>query len=99
APASPSRQARQTRPTALGRPRLPDRHRLRPAERHPLGDAPAGNGLWLRYDVLAQAAVLAAPGRLEETPACPPPAGRAGEGHRLGAVLRGQPDFPRRFWG
>jgi transposase len=62
-------------------------------------DAPAGDGLWLWYDVLAQAAVLAAARRLEEAPACPPPTCRAGEGHRLGAVLRGQPELPRRFWG
>src|SRR5262249_14160031 len=36
---------------------------------------------------------------LEEAPACPAPAGRPGEGHRLGALLRGQPELPRRFWG
>jgi len=49
--------------------------------------------------MLAQAAILAAPRRLEETPARPPPANGAGEGHRLGALLRGQPELPRGFWG
>jgi transposase len=99
APASPSDQARQTRPAARRRPRLPDRYRLRPAERNPLGDAAPGDGLRLRHDLLAPAAVLAAPGRMEETPARPPATGRAGEGDRLGKVLRGQPNLPRRFWG
>jgi transposase len=42
---------------------------------------------------------LAAPRRLEEVAARPAPAGRAGGGHRLGALLRGQPEHPRRFWG
>jgi transposase len=49
--------------------------------------------------VLAPAAVLAAARRLEEAPARPAPTGRAGGGHRLGALLRGQPELPRRFWG
>jgi transposase len=48
---------------------------------------------------LASAAVLAAPGHLEETPARAAATGRPGEGHRLGALLRGQPELPRRFWG
>ena len=64
-----------------------------------MGAAPAGDGLWLRDDMLAQAAILAAPRRLEETPARPPPANWAGEGHRLGALLRGQPELPRGFGG
>jgi transposase len=64
-----------------------------------VGAAPAGDGLWLRDDMRAQAAILAAPRRLEETPARPPPANWAGEGHRLGALLRGQPELPRGFWG
>src|SRR5205807_6836514 len=98
-PTSPSGPARPARPTAGGRPGLPDRHRLRPAERHPLGDAAAGDGLWLRDDLLAPAAVLAAARRLEETLARPAAAGRAGAGDRLGALLRGQPELPRRFWG
>src|SRR5262245_7072837 len=99
AAASPPRPARQARPAARGRPGLPDRHRLRPAERHPLGDAAPGDGLRLRHDLLAPAAVLAAARRLEEAPARPAAAGRAGAGHRLGALLRGQPELPRRFWG
>jgi len=49
--------------------------------------------------VLAQAAILAAAWRLEEAPARPAATDRAGEGHRLGAVLRGQPKLPRCFWG
>src|SRR5262249_52154609 len=79
--------------------RLPDRHHLRSAKRHPLGDAAAGDGLRVRHDLLAPAAVLAAARCLEETPARPAPTGRAGGGHRLGALLRGQPNLPRRFWG
>src|SRR5262249_4028937 len=98
-PASPSCPARQARPAARRRPGLLDRHRLRPAERHPLGAAAAGDGLRLRHDLLAAAAVLAAARRLEEAPARPAPADRAGGGHRLGPLLRGQPDLPCRFWG
>src|SRR3954454_6036698 len=98
-PTSSSGPARQARPAAGGRPGLLDRHHLRPPERHPLGDAAAGDGLRLRHDLLAPAAGLATPRRVEETPARPAPAGRAGGGHRLGALLRGQPDLPRRFWG
>ncbi len=99
AAAAPPRPARQARPAARGRPGLPDRHRLRPAKRHPLGNAPAGDGLWFRDDLLAPAPVLAAARYLEEGAARPAPAGRAGGGHRLGALLRGQPELPRGFWG
>jgi transposase len=53
----------------------------------------------LRRHLLAAAAVLAARGRLEEAPTCPPPAGGARGGHRLGPLLRGQPELPRRFGG
>jgi transposase len=49
--------------------------------------------------LLAPAAVLAAPRRLEETPARAAAAGGAGAGHRLGALLCGQPEHSRRFWG
>src|SRR4051812_4604740 len=89
----------EARPPPRGRPGLSDRHRLRPAKRHPLGDAAPGDGLWLRHDLLAATAVLAAARRLEEASPRSAPAGRPGGGHRLGALLRGQPDFPRRFWG
>src|SRR5262245_8575966 len=97
--AAPPRRPREAWPTPRGRPGLPDRHRLRPAKRHPLGDAAARDGLRVRHDLLAPAAALAAARRLEETPARPAPAGRPGEGHRLGALLRGQPNLPRCFWG
>src|SRR5436309_2279502 len=97
--AAPPRSPGEARPTPRGRPGLPDRHRLRPAKRHPLGDAAPGDGLRLRHDLLAAAAVLAAARRPEEAPPRSAPAGRAGGGHRLGALLRGQPDLPRRFWG
>src|SRR5437764_4506938 len=99
AAAAPPRPAGQARPAARRRPGLPDRHRLCPPEWHPLGDAAPGDGLWLRHDLLAPAAVLAAARRLEETPARPAPAGRAGGGHRLGTLLHRQPELPRRFWG
>src|SRR3954454_15753083 len=97
--ATPPRPPGQAWPTPRGRPGLPERHHLRPAKRHPLGDAAPGDGLRLRHDLLAGAAVLAAARRLEEAPPRPAPAGRPGGGHRLGALLRGQPDLPRRFWG
>jgi transposase len=64
-----------------------------------LGDAAPRDGLRIRRHLLAAVTVLAATGRLEEALARPPAAGRTGEGHRLGALLRGQPDLPRRFWG
>src|SRR5438105_2808549 len=99
AAAAPPRPAWEARPAARGRPGLPDRHRLCPPERHPLGDAAAGDGWWLRHDLLAPAAVLAAARGLEEVATRPAAAGRAGAGHRLGALLRGQPELPRRFWG
>src|SRR3954470_22232608 len=97
--AAPPRRPGEARPPPRGRPGLSDRHRLRPAKRHPLGDAAPGDGLWLRHDLLAAAAVLAAARRPEEAPPCSAPAGRPGGGHRLGALLRRQPDLPRRFWG
>src|SRR6266576_498481 len=99
AAAAPPRPAREARPAARRRPGLPDRHRLRAAEWHPLGDAAAGDGLRFRHDLLAPAAVLAAARGLEEVAARPAAAGRAGAGHRLGALLRGQPELPRRFGG
>src|SRR5690348_5839496 len=98
-PASPSRPARQARPTSGRRPGLLDRHRVRAAERPAVGDAPAGNGLWLGHDLLATAAVLAAPWCLEETPARLAAAHRPRAGDRLGALLPGQPELPRGFWG
>jgi transposase len=55
--------------------------------------------LWLWGYLLAPAAALAAPRRLGEAPARPAAAGRPGEGHRPGALLRRQPEHPRRFWG
>jgi transposase len=48
---------------------------------------------------LATTPALAAPGRLEEAAPRPAATGRAGEGHRLGPLLCGQPEHPRRFWG
>jgi transposase len=49
--------------------------------------------------LLAAAALLAAPRRLEAAAARPAPARRPGGGHRLGARRRGQPELPRCFWG
>jgi hypothetical protein len=49
-------QGRQTSRAQQGG---PHRHRLRAKERHPLGDAPQGDGLRVRFDVLAEAARLA----------------------------------------
>src|SRR5437762_1689632 len=89
----------RARPGKRGRPPLSDRHRLCPAERHSLGNAAARDGLRRWHDLLAPATVLAAARRLEETSARPAPASRAGGRHRLGALLRGQPELPRCFWG
>src|SRR5262245_41453123 len=69
APAPAQGPARPARPTARGRPRLADRHRLRLAQWHLLGAASPGDGLRLWRDLLAPAAALAAPGRLEEAAA------------------------------
>src|SRR5438128_421013 len=99
APASPSCPTRPARPTTGGRPGLPDGYCVRPPQRHPLGDAAPGDGLWLWNDLLAAVAILAAPRRLEKTAARPAAAGRPGGRHRLGALLRGQPELPRCFWG
>src|SRR5436190_24296837 len=76
--AAPPRPPGEARPPPRGRPSLPDRHRLRPAKRHPLGDAAPGDGLQLRHDLLAASAVLAAARRLEEAPPHSAPAGRPG---------------------
>ena len=73
---------------------LPDRHRVRAQERHPLGAAAPGTGLRLGDDVLAAAAGLAA-GRGLGAPA-PGAAGpaRGGRPDRLGARLPGQRQRP-----
>src|SRR5215213_7126870 len=63
------------------RPRGSDRHRFRPEERHPLGDAAPGDGLRLGIDLLAEVTRLAAGGRV----------GRAPSG-ALGPPGRGRPD-------
>src|SRR5512135_1620374 len=94
----------QARPGKRGRPPVDDRACLTGIvfvlrSGIPWEMLPQGDGLRLRRHLLAAVAVLAAPGRLEETPAQPPTAGRAGEGHRLGALLRSQPELPRCFWG
>jgi transposase len=52
-----------------------------------------------RGHLLASPSALAAARRLEEVAPRPAPAGRPGEGDRLGPLLRGQPELPRRFWG
>src|SRR5205085_91696 len=49
--------------------------------------------------MLAAAAIRARPRCLDEAPACPAATGRPGEGYRLGALLCGQPELPRCFWG
>ena len=56
-----------------------DRHHLRAAHRHPMGDAPQRNGLRLRHDLLATVARLARRRRLADDPrvlAGPPQRGR-----------------------
>src|SRR5215213_8886513 len=70
--------ATQGRPPARGRPQGADRHPVRPEVRHPLGDAAAGDGLWLGHDLLAPAARLAAGRGMAE--AAPAPARPAGPG-------------------
>src|SRR6185312_14013022 len=51
------------------RPRRPDRHPVRAPLRHAVGAFASRDGLWLRHDLLAKAARLAASGRVGETPA------------------------------
>src|SRR5207244_3300934 len=66
---------------------------------YPLGNASPGDGLWLRCHLLAAAALLATPGRLEEVAARDTgPSGQRGT-DRLGEGLHRQPKLPRCFWG
>ena len=73
----------QGRQTSRGRPVGLGRHRPRPQDGHTLGDAPQGDGLRVRFDVLAEAARLTGGGRVAK--AAPGLAGQAGRGrpHRL----------------
>jgi transposase len=73
---------------------LPDRHHLRAQEWHPLGDAASGVGLWVRHDLLASAARLAAGGYLGAT--APGVVGRIGtrQCDRLGTSLCRQRSHP-----
>jgi transposase len=68
--AAPTRETEaEGRPTACAGSSLPHWDRLRAEERHPLGDAPAGDELRQRHDVLAALAGLDPRRRLEEAPA------------------------------
>ena len=67
AASSPQGEAGEAGPTASGRPCLSDGNRLRVAKRQSLGNAAARAELWFGRDLLATAAVLATPRRLEET--------------------------------
>src|SRR6267154_97913 len=92
-------QARPAGSTSRGRSRLSDRDHLRPPERDPLVDVTPRDGLRLRCDLLAAAAVLAAAGRLEEALARPSRPPRSRGPARLVEGRRGQPELPRCFWG
>src|SRR5262249_59666667 len=98
-PTAPQGHARHAGRPAGRCPGLPDRDRLRPPERHPLVDAPPGDGLRVRRHLLAPPPVLAATRGLEEVaPRGPRPPRPAGP-DRLVRRRRGQPELPRRFGG
>src|SRR5690606_15829063 len=62
---------------------------VRAPDRHPLGVPAAGDGVWVRHDVLASPARLATRGRVAEAPpGVAPPPGRCGP-HRLVAGCAG----------
>src|SRR5271166_278339 len=98
-PAPTQGPARQTWPTPRQRSRLSDRHHLRPSEWDPVVDVTPGDELWLRGNLLATVAVLAAARRLKETFARPPRPSRSRGTARLVEGRRGQPELPCRFWG
>jgi hypothetical protein len=62
--AAPGAAQAEGRQAPRARPGGPHRHRLRAQDGHTLGDAPQGDGLRLRFDVLAEAARLAGGGRV-----------------------------------
>jgi len=97
--APPQGQTRQAGATSRGRSGLSDRDHLRPPERYPLVDATSRDGLRLRCDLLAAAAVLAAAGHLEEALARPSRSPRSRGTDRLVEGGGGQPELSRCFWG
>jgi transposase len=56
------RQASRARPSGI------HRYSVRVEDRHPLGDAPSGNGLWIGHDLLATPQGVARSGRVESPP-------------------------------
>src|ERR687886_573389 len=77
--------------SAGARPRGLNRHSVRVAHGPALGDAPAGDGLWQRRDLLAAPARLASGRRLGA--AAPRPAGPAGDRGR-DRLVAGEPRPP-----
>src|SRR3990172_7947366 len=61
----------QGRPTTAEQPGSPDRDCVRAQDRHPLGAATAGYGMWQRYDLLAAPGRVAGGRCLGPTPAGP----------------------------
>ncbi len=76
-----------------------DRHPVRTQDRHPLGGLAAGDGLWVRYDLLASTARMARSRRLAGRP--PPVAQSIARGRQDRLVTGGgrQRFGPRGFWG
>ncbi len=77
-----------------GRPPIPDRKVLTgifvcPDDGHPLGDAPQGDGLWQRHDLLAKTPGLAASWGLEAPPpGAAGPVGGGGQDRRVSGFPR-----------
>jgi transposase len=92
-------QARKAGPTPRGRSRMSGRDHLRPPERNPVVDVAPRDGLRVRCDLLAPAAVPATPQGLEEASARPARPPRSRRPARLVEGRRRQPDVPRGFWG
>lgn len=72
---------------------------LRPHEWHPLGAAPPGTRLWLRRDLLAPVARLAAGRPLGVPPSRAARPARGSRPHRLGAGEPGQRQRPGKYGG
>ena len=73
----------------------PDRHSVRAAQRHPLADVAAGDGVRVGHYLLASTRSLAARGRLETTPCCAARRATATGAPRFGASGRRQRLAPR----
>jgi transposase len=85
----------QRGPSPHPRPRCSDRYSLRTQERHSLGDAAPGDGLWLRHELLAPLAGVASSRSLAPAPAGLIAAAGPSRPDRLESRLPGLPEYSR----